>query len=76
MATFVLIQVLTICSCILLWVYYAHLDTYGPKSHTARMRDEVDKTILINERAQTGMSSREQMQMSYNTTLTGVPYKP
>jgi uncharacterized membrane protein len=56
----------TIASCILLWLYYNHLDTYGPKSQTARMRDEVDKTILINERAQTGMSSREQMQQQYS----------
>ncbi|RVX71925.1 hypothetical protein B0A52_04324 [Exophiala mesophila] len=28
-----------ITSCIVLWLYYAHLDTYGPKSHSARMRD-------------------------------------
>ncbi|KIW95087.1 uncharacterized protein Z519_03670 [Cladophialophora bantiana CBS 173.52] len=51
----------TVASCIIMWLYYQHLDTYGPKSHTARLRDEVDKTILINERAQAGMSSREQM---------------
>ncbi len=63
----------TIASCILLWVYYAHLDTYGPKSHTARMRQEVDKTILTNERVQTGQSPREQMreQTSYNPTVGG-----
>jgi hypothetical protein len=66
--------VATVASCILLWLYYNHLDTYGPKSHTARMRDEVDKTILVNERAQSGMSSREQMreQAPYNTDLAGL----
>jgi hypothetical protein len=65
--------VATVASCIILWMYYGHLDTYGPKSHTARMRDEVDKTILVNERVQTGMSAREQMreQMTYNTTIAG-----
>ncbi|KIX94486.1 uncharacterized protein Z520_09872 [Fonsecaea multimorphosa CBS 102226] len=59
----------TVASCIILWLYYQHHDTYGPKSHTARMRDEVDKTILINERARTGMSSREQMaeQMAFQS---------
>ena len=55
-------MVATVGSCIIMWLYYHHLDTYGPKSHSARMRGEVDKTILVNERAQTGMTSREQMQ--------------
>ena len=53
--------VATIASCVILWLYYQHLDSYGPKSQSARMRDEVDKTILVNERAQSGMTSREQM---------------
>lgn len=67
----------TIASCIILWMYYGHVDTYGPKSHTAHMRDEVDKTILVNERARTGRSPREQMreQMGYNTTIGGTPYQ-
>jgi len=52
--------VATIASCIILWLYYQHLDTYGPKSHTARMRDEVDKSILTADRANTGMTPREQ----------------
>jgi len=67
-------MVATVASCIIMWLYYQHLDTYGAKSHSARMRDEVDKTILINERAQTGMTSREQM--AYNATLASTPYKP
>ncbi|KAK5054637.1 hypothetical protein LTR84_001528 [Exophiala bonariae] len=50
----------TIASCIILWLYYNHLDTYGPKSHTARMRDEVDKTILTTERATTNQTHRQQ----------------
>jgi hypothetical protein len=54
-------MVATVASCIIMWMFYAHVDTYGPKSHSARMRDEVDKTILVNERAQTGMSARAQM---------------
>ena len=61
----------TIASCILLWIYYQHLDTYGPKSHSARMRGEVDKTILVNERSATGLSSREQMQQQQNAAPLG-----
>jgi len=69
--------VATIASCIILWLYYNHLDTYGPKSHTARMRDDVDKTILVNERAQSGMNSREQVrqQEKLSTDLAGSPYQ-
>ncbi|EXJ58546.1 hypothetical protein A1O7_05973 [Cladophialophora yegresii CBS 114405] len=71
-------MVATVASCIILWMYYAHLDTYGPKSRTARKRDEVDKTTLVNERAQSSMESREQMreQTVYNTTTGGSPHKP
>lgn len=47
-------------SCIILWLYYNHLDTYGPKSHSARMRDDVDKTILTTERATTNQSYHQQ----------------
>ncbi|OCT51522.1 hypothetical protein CLCR_08922 [Cladophialophora carrionii] len=63
-------MVATVASCIILWMYYAHLDAYGPKSLSARMRDEVDKTTLVNERAQSGMRTHEQMreQTVYNTT--------
>jgi len=50
----------TVASCIILWLYYQHLDTYGPKSHTARMRDEVDKSILKAERVTSGRSARDQ----------------
>jgi len=50
----------TIASCIILWLYYQHLDTYGPKSHSARMRDEVDKSILKAERVNSGRSARDQ----------------
>jgi len=50
----------TIASCIIMWLYYNHLDTYGPKSHSARMRDDVDKTILTTERATTNQSQRQQ----------------
>ncbi|KIW46668.1 uncharacterized protein PV06_02319 [Exophiala oligosperma] len=50
----------TIASCIILWLYYQHLDTYGPKSHTARMRDEIDKSILKTERANDDTTAREQ----------------
>ncbi|KAL2430443.1 hypothetical protein ABEF95_007576 [Exophiala dermatitidis] len=35
----------TIASCVVLWLYYRHLEIYGPKSHSARMRDMEDKTI-------------------------------
>ncbi|KAL6246755.1 hypothetical protein RBB50_006062 [Rhinocladiella similis] len=50
----------TIASCIILWLYYQHLDTYGPKSHTARMRDEVGKSILKAERVNSDTTAREQ----------------
>ncbi|KIX08121.1 uncharacterized protein Z518_02777 [Rhinocladiella mackenziei CBS 650.93] len=51
----------TVASCIILWLYYNHLDTYGPKSHTARMRDEVDKSILTAERVTLERRSRDQV---------------
>ncbi|KIW10674.1 hypothetical protein PV08_11638 [Exophiala spinifera] len=50
----------TIASCIILWLYYHHLDTYGPKSHTARMRDEIDRSILKAERVNSDTTAREQ----------------
>lgn len=50
----------TIASCIVLWLYYQHLDTYGAKSHTARMRDDVDKSILTAQRASSSMSVGDQ----------------
>lgn len=51
---------LSLPSCIILWLYYNHLDTYGPKSHSARMRDDVDKTILTTERATSNQSRHQQ----------------
>jgi len=66
--------VATIASLVTMWVYYAHVDTYGPKSQSARMRDEVDKTILVNERAQTGRVARAQM--VHNSSATPLPIKP
>ncbi|KIV79090.1 hypothetical protein PV11_06676 [Exophiala sideris] len=50
----------TIASCIILWLYYNHLETYGPKSHTARMRDDVDKSILKTERRTSNRSAGDQ----------------
>ncbi|KAI1630206.1 hypothetical protein EDD37DRAFT_86901 [Exophiala viscosa] len=50
----------TIASCIILWLYYNHLDTYGPKSHTARMRDDVDKSILQAERVNSSRGAQDQ----------------
>ncbi|EHY55833.1 hypothetical protein ABEF92_000632 [Exophiala dermatitidis] len=35
----------TIASCVVMWLYYRHLEIYGPKSHSARMRRMEDKTI-------------------------------
>lgn len=32
-------------SCVVMWLYYRHLEIYGPKSHSARMRRMEDKTI-------------------------------
>ncbi|KAL2403923.1 hypothetical protein ABEF95_007854 [Exophiala dermatitidis] len=35
----------TIASCVVMWLYYRHLEMYGPKSHSARMRRMEDKTV-------------------------------
>ena len=64
-------MIATIASCAILWLYYHHLDTYGPRSQSARMRDQVDKTIMVNGRAQSGMSSQEQMLQTYDAAPVG-----
>ncbi|EXJ85292.1 hypothetical protein A1O3_05967 [Capronia epimyces CBS 606.96] len=58
----------TIASCIILWLYYQHLDTYGPKSHSARTRDEVSKSMLHAQRATSDLSARDQE--LYNKTIS------